>query len=61
VRLFDQIAACVRLLPPDDFAERLTGSTWMLVTQEGHELPEVDVFFTYDDETVTLEAAFVDA
>ena len=60
IRLFDQIEACVQLLPPDETAERLDGSTWLLVTQEGANVPEVNVFYLFQHQHVTLEAAFVD-
>jgi hypothetical protein len=60
VRLFDQIEAYLRLLPPEDIAERLSGTTWMMTTPEGHNIPEIDVFFEYEDETITLQAAHPD-
>jgi len=31
--------------------------TWVLVTQAGINVPEVDVFFTFDDRLVMLQAA----
>src|SRR4051794_30974537 len=57
IGLFDQIEAGVQLFPPTENAERLEGMTWVLVTQASINVPEVDVFFTFDDRLVTLQAA----
>ncbi len=58
VRLFDQIEACLQLFPPPENAERVKGSTWVLATQEGVNIPEIDVYFTFEDSEITLEQAW---
>jgi hypothetical protein len=60
IRLFDQIEACVRLFSPSDYAERLEGRTWNMVTQEGVNIPELHIFFTFESGHVVLQAAFAD-
>jgi hypothetical protein len=61
VGLFKQIEAMVRLFPPHDYAERVGDRTWLLVTQEGRYVPEVDVFFMFEGGHVTLQDAIADA
>jgi hypothetical protein len=58
IRLFDYVEACLRLFPPHENAERVTQTTWVLVTQPGVNVPEIDFFFTFEDGEVCLRDAF---
>jgi hypothetical protein len=60
VGLYKQIEAMVRLFSPHEYAERVGEKTWLLVTQEGHGVPEIDVFFTFEDGHITLQDAIAD-
>ena len=60
IALFDQLEALVQLFAPQEYAQRMGGGTWLTVTQEGANVPEIDVLFTFTAGHVRLQAAFVD-
>jgi hypothetical protein len=58
IRLFDYVEACLKLFPPHENAERVAPKTWVLVTQPGVNIPEIDIFFTFERGEVRIQDAF---
>lgn len=60
LRLFHYVEAALRLFPPDENAEQVAPRTWLLATQEGINVPAIDVYFTVEDDEIHIEDAFAD-
>jgi hypothetical protein len=59
-KIFELVAFMVRLFPPDLYAENVRGKGWQLVTQEGFCVPEIYIFFRFENGQITLELAAPD-
>lgn len=60
LRLFDLIETQLRCFPPDEHSELIGGKTWSYVSQEGANVPELDIYFTFETAQIVLREVFAD-
>lgn len=56
-RVFFLVELLLALFPPNQLAKSVGGKGWQLATKEGFCLPEIYVFFRFEDRRITLEFA----
>ncbi len=61
LHLFDLIETQLRCFPPNEHAELIGNTTWSYVSQEGTNVPELDIYFTFEAGKITLREVFADA